>query len=74
VADIANKEVGAFLTLTGTFATALQVSNAGAAVIPSRLIIPIGSISLDCAASNTGSVKWVLNYVPLDDGASVAAA
>jgi hypothetical protein len=75
VADIANKEVGALLGITGTLATALQVANAGAQVVQTNgLIIPIGAIKLNCAASNTGSVKWSITYVPLDDGASVAAA
>lgn len=44
----------------------------------SRLSQPItlgpGTVDLNCAASNTGQVKWRLAYVPLDPGARVEAA
>lgn len=33
-----------------------------------------GAVRLECAASNTGQVKWLLRYYPLDPGAKVAAA
>lgn len=73
VLDITADEVGCLYGITGTFATAMVGSNAGATVIPAtRIVIPIGTIGLSCAASNTGSVKWSMTYVPLDDGASVA--
>jgi hypothetical protein len=39
------------------------------------IVVKAGTI--DCnisAADSTGSIKWSLTYVPLDDGASVAAA
>lgn len=75
VLDTANKEIGTLFGITGTFATALVGANAGATVIPTNgVVVPVGTIDLDCAASNTGSVKWTLTYIPLDDGASVAAA
>lgn len=75
VLDITADEVGCLYGITGTFATAMVGANAGATVIPSvAVIVPIGAIKLNCAASNTGSVKWSLTYVPLDDGASVVAA
>lgn len=75
VLDISADEVGCLYGITGTFATALVGANAGATVIPSvPVIVPVGAIKLNCAASNTGSVKWTLTYVPLDDGASVVAA
>jgi len=74
VLDIANKEVGTLFGITGTFATALVGANAGATVIQTNpVVIPIGNIKLNCAASNTGAAKWAITYVPLDDGASVAA-
>jgi hypothetical protein len=38
------------------------------------MVVAAGTIDLDCAASNTGSVKWSIWYVPLDDGAYVEAA
>jgi len=75
VLNITAKEVGCLFGITGTFATALVGSNAGATVIPSLpVILPIGTLDLDCAASNTGSIKWSITYIPFDDGASIAAA
>ncbi|HJV15623.1 MAG TPA: hypothetical protein VJ625_17185 [Propionibacteriaceae bacterium] len=77
VLDITADAVGTMYSITGTPATALQdalnflPSNK---VLAQPLILKPGSILLDCAASNTGSVKWDLWYVPLDDGASVVAA
>lgn len=75
--DITADAVGTLYSLTGTPATAMQdalnflPSNK---VLAQPLVLKPGSILLDCAASNTGSVKWDLTYVPLDNGASVAAA
>lgn len=74
VLDISAKEVGALFGITGLFSDAMVGPNAGATVIPRNpVVVPIGNIKLNCAASNTGSVKWALTYVPLDAGASVAA-
>lgn len=73
--DITAKEVGALLGITGLFSDALVGANAGATVLPrNALIIPVGAIKLNCAASNTGAVKWSITYVPLDDAATVVAA
>lgn len=73
--DISADEVGCLYGITGLFSDAMVGANAGATVAPRNpLIIPAGAIKLACAASNTGAVKWSLTYVPLDSGASVAAA
>lgn len=80
VVDTAALEVGGYLSLTPDldatpFSVALQKQLAGAITMPvCGIVIPIGAIKLNCAASNTGSVKWSLTYVPLDNGASVVAA
>lgn len=75
VLNIANDEVGCLYGITGLFSDALVGANAGATVMPRNdIVIPIGTIDLNCAASNTGSVKWSMFYVPLDSGAAVAAA
>lgn len=75
VLDITADQVGCLYGITGTFSDAMVGANAGATIIPARMIVvPVGTIDLNCAASNTGSVKWKLTYVPLDDGASVSAA
>lgn len=74
-ADITGLEVGGKLGITGTFATALQKALAGAIVLPTNpVVLDPGSLRLSCSATNTGSVKWTVWYLPLDDGASMAAA
>lgn len=75
--DINAFEVGALVSLNGTaLSTALSGANASAALFNRApgLVIPIGSIKLNTAATNTGAMKWSLTYIPFDDGASVAAA
>jgi hypothetical protein len=76
VLDIANKEVGCLFGVTGTFATAMVGANAGATVFPTAtgIVLATGTLRLSCAASNTGSVKWIVTYIPLDVGATMVAA
>lgn len=75
VTDIANLEVGGMVALPAAVGSALAKGNGGAlALADPLLVLPVGSIVLNCAASNTGSVKWDLIYTPLDNGAQVAAA
>lgn len=75
VLDISAKEAGTLFGITGLFSDALVGANAGATVEPrNAVIVNTGTIDLDCAASNTGSVKWTVFYVPVDPGASVVAA
>ena len=75
VLSIANDEVGTLYGITGTVADAMTGVNAG--LVPEQakgIIINTGTIDLDCAASNTGKVKWTVLYYPIDDGAYVTAA
>ena len=75
VLNVSAKEVGTLFGITGTFADALVGANAGATVLCDRpVVVPIGTIDLIASASNTGSVKWKLIYLPIDDGAVVTAA
>lgn len=75
VLSVANKEAGTLFGITGIFSDALVGANAGATVGQQRpVILPIGTLDLSCAASNTGAVKWSVFYVPVDDGAYVEAA
>jgi hypothetical protein len=74
---VTSKEVGSQFTLPATSGSALAVANAGGGgQLPSHnpYVVPIGTIDLVTSASDTGSVKWSLTYVPLDDGATVTAA
>lgn len=73
--DINGKEAGTLFGVTGTFATAMVGANAGASVMcATPVVIAVGTIDLNCAASNTGSVKWTIFYIPIDDGAYITAA
>lgn len=74
--DITGDELGTLYGITGTFATAMVGTNAGATVLPTAvgLVIPIGVIRLNTAATNTGATKWSMTYIPLDDGATVTGS
>jgi hypothetical protein len=75
--DITADAVGTMYSLTGTPATAMQDALnflPSSKVLAQPIVLKPGAILLDCAASNTGSVKWDLTYIPLDNGASVTAA
>lgn len=71
--SIANDEVGTLYGITGVPADAML--GAGQAVrIGNPVVLKPGTVDLDCAATNTGEIKWTMFYVPLDEGASVAVA
>jgi hypothetical protein len=75
VKDITALEAGGLLVVNGVAATALTQANAGAIIAETvPVVVAAGAIHLDCAASNTGSVKWSIWYVPFDDGAYITAA
>lgn len=75
VLSIANDEAGCLYGITGLPSDAMVGTNAGLTQGQNRgQILNTGSIDLDCAASNTGTVKWTCFYIPLDPGAAVAAA
>lgn len=71
--DITAKAVGSYFGITGTAATAM----ANGFAIPAQTtpwVVGPGTIDLNCAASNTGAVKWVCHWVPIDAGATVVTA
>jgi hypothetical protein len=76
--ELNNAAAANFLMITGTFANALiktldiPIANAQAA----ELIIPPGTIEVDCAGSDGGAgrVRWSVTYCPLEEGASIVAA
>lgn len=74
VLDTTAIEAGGFLHITGTLSDALAKSNAGASALQvTPVVVAPGVISIDVAASKTGSVKWSLWYLPLEDGAYIEA-
>ncbi len=73
--DITADEVGCLYSISGLNTDALIGLNAGA--VPGMVrpvILPIGTLDLDCAASNTGAIKWSALWVPWDTGAVLTAA
>ena len=72
VLNITAKAVGTLFSITGTVATALQSGLWLTTTMATPLILSEGNIELECAASNTGNVKWDIYYLPLDEGATVA--
>lgn len=73
--SISALEVGGKLGLPAAAATAMVTGNAGGILTAlASWVVPIGSIDITTSATNTGSVKWDLIYVPLDNGATVVAA
>jgi hypothetical protein len=75
-ADVSSLEIGAFIRVNGA-GSALILSNAGAVLsttLSSGFVVPIGNIACIATTTKTGSVKWDLWYVPIDEGATVTAA
>jgi hypothetical protein len=63
------------LTISGTAADAMRKGSSGAVIAQGNpVVVAIGAIEAAVGDTHTGSIKWSLWYVPLDDGASVAAA
>ncbi len=74
-ASISALEVGGKLGLPAAAATALVTGNAGGILTHlSEWVATAGTIDITTSATNTGSIKWDLVYVPLDNGAQVVAA
>ena len=74
VLDISADAVGDYYGITGTFATAMVGAGAAAPFPALPIVIDTGTIDLSTVATNTGSVKWDVWYLPLEAGASVTAA
>lgn len=71
---VANLAVGTQLGITGTFANAMMATNGAILAQVTPTIIKAGTIGLNTTANNTGSVKWRVEYLPIDPGAKIIAA
>jgi hypothetical protein len=74
---VTSREIGTQVNPAATLGGALVVgADAGAAsqAIAAGFIVSAGAISITTSATNTGAMSWSLTYIPLDNGASVAAA
>lgn len=73
--DINAAEVGAMLSISGLATDAMLggVSKSGAVSSMYRAVnVMTGVIGLNTAADSTGSIRWIITYIPLDDGASIS--
>ena len=75
VLNVSADAVGTIYTITGTVGDAMVDDLLiGNPALAAPLFLSEGSIELDCAASNTGQVKWGLLYVPAEAGGTITAA
>lgn len=71
----ASKEAGTLISITGTVGDAMLADDAGGVGMQScPVALPVGDLELLTSGNNTGSIKWSMWYVPIDDGAYVTAA
>lgn len=67
--------IGTHIGFNPGSATAVDLSTqAGVSVPSARFLVDAGAITITTSATNTGSVKWDLIYVPYDTNVTVAAA
>jgi hypothetical protein len=75
VLDIDNDQGGEMYVLNGTSNALGNETTAGAIDVPATsYFVQAGTIDLNCAASNTGTVLWYCFWRPIDVGATVTSA
>jgi hypothetical protein len=74
--NVSAKAVGSRMSITGTYANALINTAAGVPVAPQAtpVVCHGGVIRAETSATNTGSIRWVVRYKALEQGARVTAA
>ncbi|MHC4093752.1 MAG: hypothetical protein ACYSVY_26355, partial [Planctomycetota bacterium] len=70
--DITADAVGTFYSITGVLTDPLQSALWYIHTMSSPIVLGPGTIDLDCAATNTGSVEWHMMYRRIDTAATVA--
>lgn len=75
VLDVSADAVGSSWSITGTFANAMINTAAGVPLAKqaTSFRVETGTIDLNCAATNTGAVKWKLRYKKINPNANVYA-
>ncbi len=66
---------GDLLSITGVYATALMPATKGGAApgMLAPITLKAGALGMNCAASKTGNIQWIAEYVPMDVGATLVA-
>jgi hypothetical protein len=73
--DLTGLVVGGLVAATGLAGDALVKSTGGGvSALRNPIVVAIGAIGVNTAATSTGAIQWSLTYVPYDDGATVVAA
>lgn len=75
--NVTAKTVNSRMSITGTFANALINTAAGVPVAPQATSIVVqgeSTLRLTTSATNTGSIRWIVRYEPMDIGARIVAA
>ncbi len=75
VLNISADAVGTNYNITGTLANAMVATTSGAGVEQAaEVVVSAGTIDLSCAATNTGAIKWTIEYEPIDTNAEITVA
>lgn len=75
VVNVSAAAVGSTFGITGTLANAMVITAGGAGQAQAaRQIVHDGAIQAHTTATNNGSVKWTLHYIPLTPTSTVVAA
>lgn len=78
VVAVASDVAGNLYTITGTLANAMISTVSGAVAAQDvPILVTAGTIDLSndaTEAANTGSTKWTVHYIPLDEGSIVETA
>lgn len=73
--NITAKAPKSFMSITGTLANAMINTVSGAMPMQaSSVIVDAGVIELETSADNTGSIKWLCRYRPIEAGARIFSA
>lgn len=75
--DIDADEAGSLYSITGVPGDAMLTSQSGAVrnlANAGGIVLDIGDIEVVTDQNRTGSIQWTAWYIPLDDGATLAAA
>lgn len=70
--DMTGQPVGALYGITGKAGDA-AVAGSG---VPqtNEIILQVGTLKATTVVNSTGAMKWTVNFIPLDDGATIVAA
>ena len=72
--DVNAAVVGTIVALPGALGGASPVQVGAGASGDAGFVLGTGALKYVTGATSTGSIKWTITYVPIDDGASVTAA